>query len=102
MFLKLKIEVNIKGRTAEVGNRQQDFISKEYSISPPVTTEAVLLTCVIYSQEDRSLAIIDILNALIQTKVDKEEDMFTIKFREAFVDVLLEISRSVQAIRLKG
>jgi hypothetical protein len=43
IFLKLKRDGNIKGRTMAGGNKQRDYISKEYAISPTVSTESVLL-----------------------------------------------------------
>ena len=90
MFLKLKRDGNIKGRTVAGGNRKLYFIWKECASSPTVATEKVLLTCVIDAQEGRDVAIIIIPNAFIQTQMEKEEDMVPIRVRVALVDVLLE------------
>jgi len=49
------------------GNKQRDYISKEDTSSPTVTTELVLLTCIIDTQEGRDVAVINIPNAFIQT-----------------------------------
>ena len=95
MFLKLKRDGEIKLRTVAGGNRQRDFISKEDASFPTVSTEELLLTCVIYTQEDRYFAMIDIPNASIQKKVGKEEYMVTIIVRGSLVNVLLEISPEV-------
>ena len=51
MFLKLKRDGKIKGQTVAGGNIQRNFISKEEASSPTVATEAVLLSCVIDSEE---------------------------------------------------
>ena len=45
--LSNKIDGTIKGRTVAGRDKQKDFISKEYPRSPTVTTEAVLLSCII-------------------------------------------------------
>jgi hypothetical protein len=51
MFLKQKRDGKIKGRTVAEGNKQRDYISKEDASSPTVTTESVLLTCIIDAEE---------------------------------------------------
>ena len=47
MFLKEKRYGVIKGRAVAGGNKQCDYISKGYVSSPPVATEAVLMSCII-------------------------------------------------------
>jgi hypothetical protein len=47
MFLKSKRDGKIKGRTVAGGNKQRDYISKEDGISPTVTMESVILSCII-------------------------------------------------------
>ena len=47
MFLKQNRDGNSKGRHVAGGNKQRDFISKEDVSSPTVSTEAVMLTCVV-------------------------------------------------------
>ena len=44
-----------------------DFISKEDYSSPIVATKAVLLSCIIYKEEEGDVAIIDTPNELIHT-----------------------------------
>ena len=103
MFLKEKRDGSIKGRTVAGGNKQRDYISKEDASSPTVATESVLLTCIIDAEEERDVAVIDIPNAFIQTRIEDEKDMATIKLRGVLVDILVAISaRRVQAVRNKG
>jgi hypothetical protein len=52
------------------GNKQRDYISKEDASSPTVATEAVLLTCIIDAEEGRDVAVVDISNPFIQTKIE--------------------------------
>ena len=69
MFLKKKIDGAIKSRAVAGGNKQRDYISKEYMSSPTVVTEAVLLSFIIDAEEERYVPVIDTPNAFIQTQV---------------------------------
>jgi len=95
MFLKEKRDKTIKGRTVAGGNKQRDYISKEDASSPTVATESVLLSCIIDAEEGRDVAVIDIPNAFIQTRVEDEKDMVTIKLRGVLVDILVDIAPDV-------
>ena len=66
MFFKEKRDGTIKVRTMAGGNKQRDFIPKKYSNSPTVATEDVLLSCIIYEEEERDVAVIDIPNPFIK------------------------------------
>ena len=95
MFLKEKRDGKIKGRTVAGGNKQRDYISKEDASSPTVATEAVLLSCIIDAEEGRDVAVIDIPNAFIQTRIEDEKDMTFIKLRGVLVDILTDIAPDV-------
>jgi hypothetical protein len=95
MFLKEKQDGKIKGRTVARGNKQRDYISKEDASLPTVTTESVLLSCIIDAEEERDVAVIDIANAFIQTRVEDEKDMVIIKLRGVLVDILVAIASNV-------
>jgi len=95
MFLKEKRDGKVKGRTVAGGNKQRDYISKEDASSPTVATESVLLTCIIDAQEERDVAVIDIPNAFVQTRVEDEKDMAFIKIRGVLVDILVDIAPDV-------
>jgi hypothetical protein len=92
MFLKEKRDGKIKGRTVAGGNKQRDYISKEDASSPTVAPESILLSCIIDVEEERDVAVIDIPNAFIQTRVEDEKDMAIIKIRGVLVDILVQIS----------
>ena len=49
IFLKENRYGTIKGIPVSGGNKQRDFISKEYSSSPAVATESLLFSCIIYA-----------------------------------------------------
>jgi hypothetical protein len=95
MFLKQKRDGNIKGRFVVGGNKQPDYISKEDASSPTVATEAVLLSCIIDAEEGRNVAVVDIPNTCVQTRVENEKDMAFIKIRGVLVDILVEIAPDV-------
>lgn len=95
MFLKEKRCGTIKGRTVAGGNKQRSYIQKEDASSPTVSTESVLLTAIIDAEEGRDVAVIDIPNAFIQTRIEDEDDMAIIKLRGVLVDILLEIAPGV-------
>ena len=95
LFLKEKRSGEIKGRTVAGGNKQRDYISKEDASSPTVATESVLLTCIIDAEEGRDVAVIDIPNAFVQTRVEDEKDMAFIKIRGVLVDILVDIAPDV-------
>jgi hypothetical protein len=52
------------------GNTQRDYISKEDASSPTVATESVMLSCIIDDEEERDVAVVDIPNAFLQTRVE--------------------------------
>ena len=69
MLLKLKIDGKIKGQAVTGGNKERDFIPKEYSSLLTVATKAVLLSCIIDLEDERYVAVINIPNVFIQTRV---------------------------------
>jgi hypothetical protein len=58
----------------------------------PITMESVLLSCIIDAEEHRDVAVLDIPNAFVQTRVENEKDMAFIKIRGILVDILVEMS----------
>jgi hypothetical protein len=95
MFLKQKRDGNIKGRNVAGGNKQRDYISKEDASLPTVATESVLLSCIIYTGEERDVAVENIPNAFVQTSVENKNDMAFINIRGILVDILVEIAPDV-------
>jgi hypothetical protein len=95
LFLKLKRDGTIKGRTVAGGNRQRGFITKEDASSATVATESVLLTAVFDALEGREVAVVDIPNAFIQTRITNEDDMAILRIRGELVDILVEIAPKI-------
>jgi hypothetical protein len=73
ILVKQKRDGKIYARKVIGGNKQRDYITKEDVRSPTVSTEAVMLTCVIDAVEDRDIAVVDIPNAFAQSVVSEED-----------------------------
>ena len=90
MFLKLKIdEVTIMGRGCADGRKHRDWISKEDTPSPTVSTEGLMLLCMIDTMEGREVETTDIPGAFLQTDYDKGD--IPIRLEESMVTLLGEI-----------
>jgi hypothetical protein len=75
MIIVKKRDEQTKAIMVAGGNTQRDYLTKEDSSSPAVSTKAVLLTSIIDAAEKRNIAVIDIPNAFIQTWVDNAKHM---------------------------
>jgi hypothetical protein len=53
------------------------------------------LSCIIYFEEGRDVAVVNIPNPFLQTRVENEKDMAFIKIRGVLVDILVEIAPDV-------
>jgi hypothetical protein len=71
MFLKMKSSGEIKGRGCADGRKQRDYMTKEDTSSPTVSTEALILSCMIDAMEGRDVATADIPGAFLQTDYTK-------------------------------
>ena len=90
MFLKLKInEVTIKEREFADGRKQRDWISKEDTSSPTVSTAGLMISCMIDAMEGREVETADIPGAFLQTDYDRGD--IHIKLEMAMVTLLEEI-----------
>ena len=61
MFLKRKRSGRIKGRGCADGQKNREFITKEDSSAPTISTEALFFTCIIDALKKRDVATTDIL-----------------------------------------
>ena len=72
LFLKQKRDESIKGRIVAGFNKQRGTIDKEDAASPTAALESVLLTSTIDTAEERGVAMIDITNVFIQTRIKND------------------------------
>ena len=77
------------------GNTQREYLTKEDASSPTVSTQAVLLTSIVDAHERQDVAVIDIPNAFIQTRVDNPKDRVIIRMRVVVVDWLVKAAPEV-------
>ncbi len=70
-------------------------MTKEDSSSLTVATESVLLTLIVDADEKQDVAIIDISNAFIQTRVEDKKDWVIIRICGVVVDWLTKIAPEV-------
>ena len=95
MFVVKKRDGKTKARMVPGGNTQRDYLTKEYSSSPTVSTKAVLLTSIIDAHEGRDVSVIDIPNAFIQTRVDDPKDQVIVRMQGVLVDWLVKAAPKV-------
>ena len=90
MFLKEKRCGTIKGRGCADGRKQRNWMSKDDTASPTVSTAALMLSCLIDAYERRDVATTDIPGAFLQTP-DKSTERTHLKFEGVMVEQLVQI-----------
>jgi hypothetical protein len=88
MFLKEKRTGQIKGRGCADGRSQREYMSKEETSSPTVTTEALILSCVVDAIEERDVATCDIPGAFMQSDMKGKVVM---KLEGVMAEVIIKI-----------
>ena len=88
------------------GNKQSNHIDKTEAILPTAALESVLLTATIDAKEGRDVAIVNILNAFVTTRIEKKDDIATIrlwgKLAELMVVTAPEIYKKYVTFNSKG
>ena len=95
MFLKRKICGKIKGRRCADGRPHRDYMSKQDTASPTFSTEALLLSCLIDTAENRHIVTCDIPGTFMQSNMKNEfGEKVTLKLEGLMAQILLNISPS--------
>jgi hypothetical protein len=97
LFLSEKKDGTIKSRFCANGSTQRDYMTREETSSPTVSTEAIIITGAIEADEGREVACCDIPNAFVQTEVektDKDGNRTIMKIRGALVHLLCELDET--------
>ena len=68
---------------------------KEDASSPMVSSEAVMLTCIVDANENREVVIVDIPNAFVQTVVEDKKDRAFICICGPLVNILVSTAPDV-------
>jgi hypothetical protein len=74
------------------GKKQRYYISKEDASLRTVATESALLSCIIDAKKEWDIAVVDIPNAFVQTRVENKKDMAFIKIQGILLDIMVEIA----------
>ena len=84
----------IKGRQVYNGKPTRDWVSKEDKVLSTVANEALVLTSMIDSIEDRDVMSSDIKNAFIQANLNRKDDeeRVIMKITGKLVEWLVELS----------
>ena len=88
MFLKRKRNGKVKARGCADGRPQRAYIPQEDARAPTVSMEAVFMTAVIDTMENRTVAVVDIPGAVMQADMDPEVYMC---IDGAMAELLMEI-----------
>ena len=75
------------------GNKQRGNIDKEDALLPTAALESVLLTSTKDAAEERDVAVIDITNAFIQTRIKDNKDKVVLRLRGKLADLLIKMAR---------
>ena len=86
-LLKEKICGKLKGRTCADGNKQCPCISKEESLFPTASTEALIKTLVIDSQEGREITTANVIGTYLNTDI---EGFLSMKIEGNVVDYMVQ------------
>ena len=77
------------------GNKQRGTIDKVAAHSPTAALESVMLTAAIDAAEGRDVAIVDIPNAFVQTKLEDETDMAIMIMRGRLAELLVQVAPEI-------
>ncbi len=95
IFVEWKQDGVLKARQVAGGNKQRGYVMKEDASSPTVSSEAVMLACIVNANENREGAIADIPNAFVQTVVEDEKDRAFICICGQLVNIMVSIAPDV-------
>ena len=90
LLLKQKRDESIKGRMVAGGNKQRGTIDKEDAASPTAALESVLLTSTIDYVEEMDVAVIDIPNVFIQTRIKDDKYKVVFRLRGKLANILIK------------
>ena len=88
------------------GNNQRGHIDKTYATYLTAALDSVLLTFTIDAKEGRDVAIIDITNAFVTTRIEDKNDIVTVRLRGKLAELMVatapEIYKKYVPVNRKG
>ena len=95
LFLKLKHDTTVKGQMVAGGDKQCSYIPKEKAASLMASLELVLLTAIIDAHKGWDIAITNVLNAFVQTKLEHDDDKAIVCFQGPLAQMLHDLAPNV-------
>jgi hypothetical protein len=77
------------------GNKQRVKIEKLDASSPTAALESVLLTAIIDAHEGRDVAVINIPNAFVQTRLEDDADKAIMRLRGKLVVLMVKVAPEI-------
>ena len=84
------------------GNKQRGHIDKTDATSTTTALESVLFTSTIYAKEGRDVAIIDIPNAFVTTRIEDKKDIFLVRLRGKLAELMIATAPEIYISSLRG
>jgi hypothetical protein len=95
LFLKQKRDDSIKGRMVAGGDKQRGSIPSLEASSPTAALESVLLTATIDAMEERDVAIVDVPNAFVTTRITDVNDQAVMRLRGKLAELLVKVAPKI-------
>ena len=77
------------------GNKQRTTIPALEASSPTAALESILLTATIDAAEERDVAIVDIPNAFVTTRLTNPEDMAVMRMRGKLAELMVKVAPNI-------
>jgi hypothetical protein len=96
LFLKEKRDATVKGRMVTGGNKQRGTIEKLDASSPTAALdESVLHTAIMDAHEGRDVAVIDISNAFVQTRLEDDANKAIMRLRGKLAELVVKVAPEI-------
>ena len=79
----------------DAGKNQHGTIDKEDAATPTAALESVLLTSIIDAAEEMVVAVIDIPNAFIQTRIKNDDNKVVLRLRRKLANILIKTAPEI-------
>ena len=95
MFLKEKRDQTVKDCVVAGGNKERSKIDKLDATSSTAALEYVLRTAVIDAHEQHDMAVIDIPNAFVQTRLEDDKDKASMQLRCKLAELMVKVAPKI-------
>jgi hypothetical protein len=95
LFLKVKRDTSVKDQMVAGGYKQRGTIDNQDASSPTAALESVLLTAINDAKEERDVAVIDIPNAFVQTRLVNDEDKAIMRMHGKLAELMVKVAPEI-------